>query len=37
MLALGLYISLGFVPEKRLHRFYLNSKDAFRPVLAPHV
>jgi len=31
--ALGLYTSLGFVPEKRLHRFYLNGKDAFRLVL----
>jgi peptide alpha-N-acetyltransferase len=28
-----LYTSLGFVPEKRLHRFYLNGKDAFRLVL----
>ncbi|KAH8988999.1 acyl-CoA N-acyltransferase [Lactarius hatsudake] len=36
--ALALYTSLGFVPEKRLHRFYLNGKDAFRLVLplAPH-
>lgn len=33
MPALGLYTSLGFVPEKRLHRFYLNGKDAFRLVL----
>jgi hypothetical protein len=31
--ALGLYTSLGFVREKRLHRFYLNGKDAFRLVL----
>jgi peptide alpha-N-acetyltransferase len=31
--ALALYTSLGFVPEKRLHRFYLNGKDAFRLVL----
>lgn len=33
MPALALYTSLGFVPEKRLHRFYLNGKDAFRLVL----
>ena len=33
MPALGLYTSLGFVREKRLHRFYLNGKDAFRLVL----
>jgi N-alpha-acetyltransferase 30 len=29
---------MGFVREKRLHRFYLNGKDAFRlilPVTAP--
>jgi N-alpha-acetyltransferase 30 len=31
--AIALYTSLGFVPEKRLHRFYLNGKDAFRLVL----
>ncbi|KAI9450210.1 acyl-CoA N-acyltransferase [Russula earlei] len=31
--ALALYTSLGFLPEKRLHRFYLNGKDAFRLVL----
>jgi len=31
--ALGLYESLGFVREKRLHRFYLNGKDSFRLVL----
>ncbi|KAI0063012.1 acyl-CoA N-acyltransferase [Artomyces pyxidatus] len=31
--ALALYTSLGFIPEKRLHRFYLNGKDAFRLVL----
>jgi N-alpha-acetyltransferase 30 len=31
--ALALYTSLGFVLEKRLHRFYLNGKDAFRLVL----
>lgn len=35
--ALSLYESLGFIREKRLHRFYLNGKDAFRLVLAvPH-
>ncbi|GJN92629.1 hypothetical protein Rhopal_005664-T1 [Rhodotorula paludigena] len=28
--ALGFYARMGFVREKRLHRFYLNSKDAFR-------
>ncbi|EIM84188.1 acyl-CoA N-acyltransferase [Stereum hirsutum FP-91666 SS1] len=32
--ALSLYASLGFVREKRLHRFYLNGKDAFRLILA---
>ncbi|KAF8154018.1 acyl-CoA N-acyltransferase [Crassisporium funariophilum] len=32
--ALSLYESLGFIREKRLHRFYLNGKDAFRLVLA---
>lgn len=31
--ALSLYESLGFIREKRLHRFYLNGKDAFRLVL----
>ncbi|GAC96364.1 potential peptide N-acetyl transferase [Pseudozyma hubeiensis SY62] len=31
--ALGLYEGLGFVREKRLHRFYLNGKDSFRLVL----
>jgi GNAT superfamily N-acetyltransferase len=31
--ALGLYESLGFIREKRLFRFYLNGKDAFRLVL----
>lgn len=31
--ALGLYESLGFIREKRLYRFYLNGKDAFRLVL----
>ncbi|RDB19608.1 N-alpha-acetyltransferase 30 [Hypsizygus marmoreus] len=35
--ALSLYESLGFIREKRLHRFYLNGKDAFRLVLpVPH-
>ncbi|GAA6027460.1 hypothetical protein JCM8097_007873 [Rhodosporidiobolus ruineniae] len=28
--ALGFYAKMGFVREKRLHRFYLNSKDAYR-------
>ena len=32
--ALGLYESLEFLREKRLHRFYMNDKDAFRLVLA---
>ncbi|GBE87108.1 acyl-CoA N-acyltransferase [Sparassis latifolia] len=31
--ALSLYESLGFIKEKRLYRFYLNGKDAFRLVL----
>ncbi|OSX57969.1 hypothetical protein POSPLADRAFT_1061058 [Postia placenta MAD-698-R-SB12] len=31
--ALSLYASLGFIREKRLFRFYLNGKDAFRLVL----
>ncbi|PWZ00654.1 acyl-CoA N-acyltransferase [Testicularia cyperi] len=31
--ALSLYASLGFLREKRLHRFYLNGKDSFRLVL----
>ena len=38
--ALSLYESLGFIREKRLYRFYLNGKDAFRlvlPVTAPAV
>ena len=38
--ALSLYESLGFIREKRLFRFYLNGKDAFRlvlPVTAPAV
>ena len=30
--ALSLYESLGFIREKRLFRFYLNGKDAFRLV-----
>ncbi|KAJ7682937.1 acyl-CoA N-acyltransferase [Mycena rosella] len=35
--ALSLYESLGFIREKRLYRFYLNGKDAFRLVLSvPH-
>ncbi|EJU00603.1 acyl-CoA N-acyltransferase [Dacryopinax primogenitus] len=33
--ALRLYERLGFIREKRLFRFYLNGKDAFRLVLAP--
>jgi len=32
--ALSLYESLGFIREKRLYRFYLNGKDAFRLVCA---
>lgn len=31
--ALSLYESLGFIREKRLFRFYLNGKDAYRLVL----
>ncbi|KXN92710.1 N-alpha-acetyltransferase 30 [Leucoagaricus sp. SymC.cos] len=31
--ALSLYESLGFIREKRLYRFYLNGKDAFRLAL----
>ncbi|KAF8584432.1 acyl-CoA N-acyltransferase [Ramaria rubella] len=31
--ALGLYEALGFIREKRLFRFYMNGKDAFRLVL----
>ncbi|EDR09423.1 uncharacterized protein LACBIDRAFT_168990, partial [Laccaria bicolor S238N-H82] len=31
--ALSLYESLGFIREKRLFRFYLNGKDAFRLIL----
>jgi hypothetical protein len=37
--ALGLYSSLGFIREKRLYRFYMNGKDAFRlvlPILPSH-
>jgi hypothetical protein len=36
--AIGLYSSLGFIREKRLYRFYMNGKDAFRLVLPiiPH-
>lgn len=30
--ALSLYESLGFIREKRLYRFYLNGKDAYRLV-----
>ncbi|KAH8919885.1 ribosomal-protein-alanine N-acetyltransferase [Atractiella rhizophila] len=36
--ALALYQKLGFIREKRLFRFYLNAKDAFRlcyPIGAP--
>ncbi|KAH8115075.1 acyl-CoA N-acyltransferase [Phellopilus nigrolimitatus] len=32
--ALSLYESLGFIREKRLYRFYMNGKDAFRLILA---
>jgi len=31
--ALSLYASLGFIREKRLYRFYMSGKDAFRLVL----
>jgi peptide alpha-N-acetyltransferase len=31
---LALYESLGFIREKRLFRFYLNGKDAFRLILS---
>lgn len=31
--ALALYASLGFMREKRLYRFYMTGKDAFRLVL----
>ncbi|EST07581.1 GNAT domain protein [Kalmanozyma brasiliensis GHG001] len=31
--ALALYERLGFIREKRLHRFYLNGKDSFRLIL----
>ncbi|KIJ22742.1 hypothetical protein M422DRAFT_196498 [Sphaerobolus stellatus SS14] len=31
--ALGLYEALGFIREKRLFRFYMNGKDAFRLLL----
>jgi len=31
--ALSLYASLGFIREKRLYKFYMNRKDAFRLVL----
>lgn len=31
--ALRLYESLGFVRDKRLHRYYLNGGDAFRLIL----
>ncbi|KZS89548.1 acyl-CoA N-acyltransferase [Sistotremastrum niveocremeum HHB9708] len=31
--ALSLYGALGFIREKRLFRFYMNGKDAFRLVL----
>lgn len=31
--ALGLYSSMGFIREKRLYRFYMNGKDAYRLVL----
>ncbi|EIN05827.1 acyl-CoA N-acyltransferase [Punctularia strigosozonata HHB-11173 SS5] len=32
--AISLYESLGFIREKRLFRFYLNGKDAFRLILS---
>lgn len=28
--ALNLYEKLGFIRDKRLHRYYLNGMDAFR-------
>lgn len=31
--ALALYASLGFIRAKRLYRFYMSGKDAFRLVL----
>lgn len=31
--ALSFYRKLGFIKEKKLYRFYLNAKDAFRLVL----
>jgi len=31
--ALSFYASMGFMREKRLYRFYMNGKDAFRLVL----
>jgi len=30
--ALAFYASMGFMREKRLFRFYMNGKDAFRYV-----
>jgi len=31
--ALALYETLGFIRDKRLHKYYLNGGDAFRLVL----
>ena len=31
--AIALYENLGFVRDKRLHRYYLNGSDAFRLML----
>mmetsp|Transcript_25087 Transcript_25087/g.40283 ORF Transcript_25087/g.40283 Transcript_25087/m.40283 type:complete len:90 (+) Transcript_25087:424-693(+) len=31
--ALSLYANLGFVRDKRLHRYYMNGVDAFRKKL----
>ena len=31
--ALRFYRKLGFIKEKKLYRFYLNAKDAYRLVL----
>lgn len=28
--AIGLYENLGFLKDKRLHKYYLNGQDAFR-------
>ena len=33
--ALRLYENLGFIRDKRLHRYYLNGQDAFRLKCVP--